>query len=152
MSPEERLRELGLELPKMAAPVAKYVPFKRAGNLVFVSGQIPVSAGELAFKGAVGRDLSIEDGQAAARLCALNILAVAKAAAGDLAKVEILRLEGFVASAPGFTDQAQVVNGASELLAKILGETGVHARFAVGVSELPLGAPVEISAVLALTQ
>lgn len=148
--PEERLEKLDLELPHPGEPVANYVAWKRAGDLIFVSGQLPTAGGEVAFHGPVGRDLSIEDAQMAARLCAINVLAVLKAAAGELSNVEAVRIEGFVASGEGFQMQSQVVNGASDLLVKVLGEAGKHTRFAVGVSELPMGAAVEISAVFLL--
>lgn len=152
MTPEEKLAELGIELPEAPHPVANYVPFKTSGEFVFISGQIPVVAGELTCKGLVGRDVTLDDAREAARLCAVNILSVVKAAAGELSGVEALRLEGFVASAEGFKDQAAVLNGASDLLVEVLGEAGRHTRLAVGASELPLGAAVEVGAVFALAK
>lgn len=149
-TPEERLAKLGIDLPAVAAPVANYVPFKIAGALIYISGQIPAAGGEVAFRGVVGRDVSVADAQSAARMCAVNILAAAKAAAGDLSKVEAVRLEGFVAGADGFTDHASVLNGASDLLVEVLGDAGRHTRFAVGAGGLPLGVPVEIGAVFRL--
>ena len=152
MTPEEKLAELGIELPVAPRPVANYVPFKIAGDLIFVSGQIPVAAGELTCTGLVGRDVTLEDAREAARLCAVNILSVVRSAAGELRRVEAVRLEGFVACAEGFRDQASVLNGASDLLVEVLGEAGRHTRFAVGASELPLGAAVEVGAVFKLVK
>lgn len=148
MSIETRLSELGIELPDAPAPAANYVPFTVSGNLVFVSGQIPMADGSIT-TGRVGDDLSVEDGAAAARVCGLNILAQVKAACGgDLSRVRrCLKLGGFVTSAPGFTDQPLVINGASNLMVEVLGESGRHARFAVGAPELPLGAAVEVEAI-----
>jgi enamine deaminase RidA (YjgF/YER057c/UK114 family) len=139
MSVEDRLGELGLELPEMAKPAGAYVPAKRTGNLIYVSGQLPLKDGELVCKGVVGKNVSVDEAYAGARQCGLNILAVLKEQAGSLDNiVQIVRLEGFVASAEGFTDQAKVINGASELFAEVLEEAGSHARFAVGAIELPL--------------
>jgi enamine deaminase RidA (YjgF/YER057c/UK114 family) len=148
-SPLARLKALGLALPAAAAPVANYLPFSRAGNLLFVSGQLPVADGVVdpAHKGKLGGGVSLEAGQAAARLAALNVLAQANAAAGDLAKLRAVRLGGYVNSAPDFEQLPQVVNGASDLFAAVLGENGKHARFAVGVAQLPLGAAVEIEGI-----
>ncbi len=148
MSVEDRLGELGLELPEMAKPAGAYVPAKRTGNLIYVAGQLPLKDGKLLCKGAVGRSVSVDEAYAGARQCGLNILAVLKEQTGSLDNiVQIVRVEGFVASAEGFTDQAKVINGASELFAEVLGEAGSHARFAVGAIELPLGASVEIAAI-----
>jgi len=147
MTPEEKLSQMGIKLPPPAAAVANYVPFKVAGDLILVSGQVPFKDAKLPFKGVVGADVSMEDARECARLCAINILSAVKAAAGELSRVEALRVEGFVASAEGFTDQAGVVNGASDFLVEVLGEAGRHTRFAVGAAALPLGAPVEISAI-----
>jgi enamine deaminase RidA (YjgF/YER057c/UK114 family) len=147
MTPEERLAGMGVELPAVAAPVANYVPWKRSGDLLVVSGQLPSAGGQVVFKGAIGGEVALEEGQKAARLCAINVLAAAKAAAGELSRVEVIRIEGFVASAPGFAAQPAVINGASDFLVKVLGDAGRHARFAVGVSCLPLGASVEVAAV-----
>jgi len=145
---EARLKELGIALPQAAAPAANYVPFVVTGNLVFVSGQLPVEGGQLKHKGIVGADVSVEDAHKAARLCALNLIAQAKAAVGDLDMVaRVVKLSGFVASAPGFTDQPKVVNGASDLMVEIFGEPGRHARAAVGVASLPLGVSVEVDGI-----
>ncbi len=150
MTPEQRLADMGITLPGTPEPVANYVPFKIAGDLIFVSGQVPREEGGLTATGLVGGDVSPEDACRAARVCAINILAAVKAAAGDLSRVEAVRLEGFVASAEGFTGQPAVLNGASDFLIEILGEAGRHTRFAVGVAELPRGAAVEIGAVFRL--
>lgn len=148
-SPEERLAELGLTLPGVAAPVAAYVPAVRSGNHVFTSGQLPMVEGALAATGKVGAEVSAEDAKGLARICALNALAAVKAEIGDLANVRrVVKVVGFVASAPGFTGQPGVVNGASELLGEVFGERGVHARSAVGVAVLPLDAPVEVELVV----
>lgn len=143
---EERLKQLGHELPHAPEAVGFYVPVLRTGNLVVTSGQLPTIGKELAFTGKVGQELHEEDGYNAARLCALNALAQIKACLGDLEKVvRIVRVEGFVQSADGFARQPQVLNGASELLVKAFGEKGKHTRFAVGVNELPLNAAVEVA-------
>jgi enamine deaminase RidA (YjgF/YER057c/UK114 family) len=145
---EARLKELGIELPRQQAPWANYVPYTISRNLVFISGQICQWNGERRFIGKLGDGISIADGQAAARLCALNILAQLRAAcAGDLDRVRrCLRLGGFVNCTPDFTDMPQVINGASDLLVEILGDSGRHARLAVGASSLPGGLAVEIEA------
>lgn len=148
-SPEERLAELGLTLPDVAAPVAAYVPAVRSGDHVFTSGQLPMVEGSLAATGKVGAEVSAEDAKGLARTCALNALAAVKAEIGDLANVRrVVKVVGFVASAPDFTGQPGVVNGASELLGEVFGERGVHARSAVGVAVLPLDAPVEVELVV----
>ena len=148
---EARLTKLGLVLPAAPAPAASYVPFTRSGSLLLVSGQLPMQDGKLAFVGKIGAELTLEQGQAAARLCAINILAQIKAASGDLDRVaRVLRLVGYVASTPDFTDQHKVVNGASELIATVLDEAGRHARTAVGVAALPLNAAVEVEATVEL--
>ena len=146
---EARLTELGIELPAAAAPVANYVPFVITGNLVFVSGQLPMWKGELQSIGRIGEDLTIEDGQAAARACALNLIAQAKAVCdGDLERIaRVVRLGGFVNSTGDFTQQAQVINGASDLMVEVFQEMGKHARAAVSCPALPLGASVEVDAV-----
>lgn len=146
---EARLRELSIELPQPAAPVANYVPYTLSGNLVFISGQISQWNGELRFVGKLGGGIAIADGRAAARLCALNILAHLRAACGgDLDRVRrCLRLGGFVNCTPEFTDMPQVINGASDLMVELLGDSGRHARAAVGVSSLPGGVAVEVEAV-----
>ncbi len=148
MSAEDRLGEMGLKLPEPPAPAGAYVRAKRAGNLVFVAGQIPLVDGELQYVGRVGADLTLEDGYEAARICALNALSVLKAEAGSLESIrQLVRVAGFVRSAEGFTDQPKVINGASELLAEVLGERGKHARLAIGSIELPLGVAVELEVI-----
>ncbi|MDR3423069.1 MAG: RidA family protein [Xanthobacteraceae bacterium] len=142
---EKKLSELGIVLTEPAAPVANYVPFVRTGRLLMVSGQICVDAGKLVAKGQLGAGVSIEDGQKAARACAVNLLAQVKAALGDLDKVlRVVRLGGFVNAAPGFTDGPKVMNGASDLMVAVFGEKGKHARTTVGVSALPLDAAMEV--------
>jgi len=148
----ERLEALGLALPKAAAPVANYVPFVRSGNLVVISGQIcfgPDGTLAAAHKGKLGAEVSVEDGIAAARLCALNVLAQAQAAVGDLDRgvVQCVRLGGFINAVPTFAGLAGIMNGASDLMVAILGERGRHARSTVGVAELPLDAAVEVEAI-----
>jgi enamine deaminase RidA (YjgF/YER057c/UK114 family) len=147
--PEARLAELGLALPPTPQPVAAYIPSRRIGDLLFVSGQVPLLAGQLVAKGSVPSAVSIEQAQACARQCVLNGLAVAKAALGNLSAVrQVVRVGCFVASDVGFYDQPTVANGASELLVAIFGEAGKHARAAVGNIALPLGAPVEVEFLL----
>ncbi len=146
---EARLAELGIELPAAPAPIANFVPCVQSGALLFVSGQITSWNGKLRQVGQVGREVSFEEGRAGARLCALNILAQAKAFLGDLDRVRrVCQLQGFVNAAPGFTQHPAVMNGASDALVEVFGEAGRHARFAVGVSSLPGGAAVEVAAVL----
>lgn len=148
---EARLAAEGVTLPAAAAPAANYVPFMRTGNLLFTSGQLPLSGGKLVSTGLLGRDLDTAAGREAARACAINILAQIQAATGDLEKIaRIVKITVFVASAPGFSEQHLVANGASDLLAKVLGERGRHARSAVGTASLPLDAPVEIEAIVEL--
>ena len=147
MSVEDKLKELGLQLPSPPQPAGAYTPAIAAAGLVFVSGQLPLANGEIQYPGMLGRDLDIEDGYAAARLCALTALSVLKAEAGDLDKVSIVRLGGYVAASDNFTDHPKVINGASDLMADILGTRGVHARLAVGASSLPLGAAVELEVI-----
>jgi enamine deaminase RidA (YjgF/YER057c/UK114 family) len=145
---EERLDELGIELPAAPRPVASYVPVKVVGGLAFVAGQIPMADGEVAPAGAVGGNISTEEANAAARLCAIQALAALREALGSLDRVRgIAKVDVFVASAPGFTDQSKVANGASDLLVELFGDDGRHARAAVGVPELPLGAAVEVALV-----
>jgi enamine deaminase RidA (YjgF/YER057c/UK114 family) len=146
-TPEERLRELGLELPGVPAPLAAYVPAVRSGAWVFTSGQLPFKDGTLVATGKVGAEVDEAAAVAAARLCALNALATVHSVTGDLSVVRIVKVVGFVASAPGFTAQPAVVNGASELLGEVFGDRGRHARSAVGVASLPLDAPVEVELV-----
>jgi enamine deaminase RidA (YjgF/YER057c/UK114 family) len=147
---DAKLAELGLKLPEPAAPVAAYVPVVVAGGLAHVSGQLPFLAGELV-KGRLGEDVSLEQGAAAAQACGLMILAQLKAALGSLERVErVVKLGAFVSSTADFTDQPKVANGASELMAAVFGEAGRHARSAVGVPVLPLGAAVEVDALVAV--
>ncbi|WP_428697306.1 RidA family protein [Stappia sp.] len=145
---EARIAELGVTLPQAAAPAANYVPFVRTGNQLFVSGQIPMGASGIEYQGKLGAGVSVEDGQAAARLCAINLLAQAKAALGDLDKVvRLVKIVGFVNSAPDFGDQPKVMNGASDFLVEALGDAGRHARSAVGVAGLPFGVAVEVEGI-----
>jgi len=156
-TPEERLAELGLELPQIAKPVASYVPAVRSGNHVYTSGQLPSVAGELVAVGKVGTGpgslVSPETANGAARLCALNALAAVRGLIGELSGVvRVVKVVGFVASAPDFTGQSGVVNGASDLLGEVFGsDVGAHARSAVGVAALPLDAPVEVEIVVEVT-
>ncbi len=145
MKPSEQLAALAIQLPTVAAPVGSYVPAARTGNLVLTSGQLPVRDGKLICAGKVGSDVTLEQAAEAARVAVLNAIAAAAGAAGGLDNIaRVLRLGVFVNSAPGFTDQAKVANGASDLLVKIFGDPGKHARAAVGMAELPLGAAVEL--------
>jgi enamine deaminase RidA (YjgF/YER057c/UK114 family) len=146
---DARLKELGITLPEAPMPVANYVPSVRSGNLLFVSGQVPMEGGKPQFIGKVGREFQIEDGQKAARLCALNVIAQVRAAlGGDLDKVKrCVRVGGFVNCTPDFGDQPQVINGASDLFVQVFGDAGKHARAAVGVSALPRGVAAEVEAV-----
>lgn len=146
--PAERLAELGLRLPAVAAPVAAYVPAVRTGDLVYTSGQLPMVEGSLARTGKVGADITPEEGKELARTCALNALAAIDALVGLASVKRVIKVVGFVASAEGFTGQPGVVNGASELLGAIFADAGQHARSAVGVAELPLGAPVEVELIV----
>lgn len=144
-SPEDRLARLGLTLPKITPPVAAYVPAVRTGSYVYTAGQLPVIDGQLLATGKVGADVDAGQASALARTCALNALAAVASVTGGLGAVRrIVKVTGFVASAPNFTQQAQVVNGASELLIEVFGEAGKHARSAVGMAVLPLDAPVEV--------
>lgn len=148
----EKLKELGIELPAYAKPVATYVPYKRFGDCVIISGQLPMESGTVKYKGAVGSHRTLEEAQAAARLCAVNILAVLKEAiGGDWTQIkQCVRLGGFVNAGPEFTDHPKVINGASDLMVAVLGDKGYHARAAVGCSALPLGATVEVEAIFEL--
>jgi enamine deaminase RidA (YjgF/YER057c/UK114 family) len=147
---EARLKALDLVLPEATAPIASYVPFVHLNGQLFVSGQLPLKEGKV-LAGRLGADLDLAQGQEAARLCAVNILAQAKAALRDLDRiVQLLRLNGFVNAAPGFADHPKVLNGASELMAEILGNKGLHTRIAVGCASLPLNAAVEIDAIFAV--
>jgi enamine deaminase RidA (YjgF/YER057c/UK114 family) len=148
---EEKLKELGIELPAVAKPVAAYVPAVVAGKWVYISGQLPFRQGKLAKTGKAGKDATLEEAYAEAKQCAINCIAALKSVAGDLDNVEkIVKVGGFVASAAGFNDQPKVVNGASELFGQVFGEAGQHARAAVGVAELPLNAIVEVEMVALL--
>lgn len=142
--PYAKLAELGLKLPDVVPPVAAYVPAVRSGNHVYVSGQLPMADGKLLATGKVGAEVSKEEAKQLAARCALNGLAALESLVGLNKVVRIVKVVGFVASAPGFTDQPEVINGASELFAAVLGEKGKHARSAVGVSELPRNTPVEV--------
>jgi enamine deaminase RidA (YjgF/YER057c/UK114 family) len=145
MSPEERIRELGLEIPDVVAPLASYVPAARTGSLVYTAGQLPIVKGELAATGKVGAEIDPERATELARLCGLNAIAAIRAEIGDLSRVRrIVKVVGFVASAPDFYGQPQVVNGVSDLLGEVFGDVGKHARSAVGVAVLPRDAPVEV--------
>jgi enamine deaminase RidA (YjgF/YER057c/UK114 family) len=143
-----RLAELGLELPAVAAPVAAYVPAVRTGDLVYTSGQLPFVDGKLAVTGKVGAAVDPDTAKDLARICALNALAAVDGLVGLDAVVRVVKVVGFVASAPGFTGQPGVVNGASELFGDVFGDAGRHARSAVGVAELPLDAPVEVELIV----
>ncbi|MBW8482896.1 RidA family protein [Actinomadura parmotrematis] len=143
-TPEQRLAELGLELPEVAKPLASYVPAAVTGSLIYTAGQLPLVGGALQATGLVGDAVSTEEAAALARVCALNALAAVRAETGSLANVRIVKVVGFVASAPGFYDQPEVVNGASDLLGEVFGDAGRHARSAVGVAVLPRNAPVEV--------
>ncbi len=147
--PEERLAELGLSLPAVVPPVAAYVPAVRSGSLVWTSGQLPMVEGKMPATGKVGAEVDADQAKELARTCALNALAAIKAEVGDLSAVRrVVKVVGFVASAPEFTGQPGVVNGASELLGEVFGDAGRHARSAVGVVALPLDAPVEVELVV----
>ncbi|CAN1544384.1 TdcF Putative translation initiation inhibitor, yjgF family [Mycobacteriaceae bacterium] len=148
MTASERLAELGIILPAVAKPLAAYVPAVRTGTLVYTSGQLPLQAGDLTHIGKVGAEVTPEQAKVAARTCALNALAAVDALVGIDAVIRIVKVVGFVASAPGFSGQPGVVNGASEVLGELFGDAGAHARSAVGVSELPLDAPVEVELIV----
>ena len=149
MSYEQKLKQLGLELPAPPKPVANYVPVVRAGDLLFLSGVLPSRDGQLIMTGKLGQNLSIEQGMEAAKAAVLNGLSIIRSEAGSLDRVkQIVKMVGYIVSAPGFTDQPQVLNGASDLLVSVFGEAGRHARVAVGAAELPRGAPVEIELII----
>ncbi len=148
---EDRLAELGLELPPAPAPVASYIPVTVAGELAFVAGQVPLDGGEVLLRGRLGAEVGIEEANEAARRCALQALSALRDALGTLDRVAaIAQVTVYVASAPGFTDQSRVANGASDALVEVFGEPGKHARVAVGVAELPLGAAVEVAVIARL--
>jgi enamine deaminase RidA (YjgF/YER057c/UK114 family) len=146
---DARLKELGVTLPTPPAPVASYVPYRTSGNLVFISGQVPIADGALKYVGKLGVDIPMDAGQAAAQLCAINVLAVLKVACGgDLDRVvQCLKVNVFVNAAPEYTQQPEVANGASDLFAAVFGDAGKHARAAVGVGSLPRGVAVEVDAI-----
>jgi enamine deaminase RidA (YjgF/YER057c/UK114 family) len=148
-APEARLAQLGIELPKPAAPAANYVPARRSGSLIYIAGQVPSADGKDQYVGKVGKDLSIEEAQKAARLCAINILAQLRAAlGGSLDRVAgCVRLGGFVNAVPEFGDHPKVINGASDLMVEVFGEAGRHARAAVGCNSLPRNVAVEVDAI-----
>ena len=149
MSFEEKIKSLGLELPEPPKPVAAYVPAVKVDNYVYTSGQLPFVNGELKYKGKVGKDVQEEDAYEAAKICALNCLSVIKGVIGDLDNIEqVVKINGYVASAPGFNLQPKVINGASELIGEIFGNKGQHARSAVGVNELPLDATCEVEIIV----
>ena len=148
MTHSARLAELGLTLPAVVPPVAAYIPAVRTGNLIFTSGQLPMVDGAMAYTGLVGGPVTIEQAKEQARICALNALAAIDALVGIDSIVRVVKVTGFVASAPGFTSQPAVVNGASELLGQVLGDAGIHARSAVGMASLPLDAPVEVELIV----
>jgi enamine deaminase RidA (YjgF/YER057c/UK114 family) len=149
LSIESKLQEMGLALPEAPKPVAAYVPAVKSGGYVYTAGQIPFVGGELKFKGKVGADVDEAKGYEAARTCALNCLSVIKAQVGSLDNIEqVVKVTGFVASAPGFNGQPKVINGASELLGQLFGDKGLHARSAVGVNELPLDAACEVEMIV----
>ena len=148
-TPEQRLAEMGLELPEVVTPLASYVPAVRSGSFVYTSGQVPMVQGKMLVTGKVGAEVSAETAYDAARTCALNALAAVRSVTGDLSAVtRIVKVVGYVASTPGFTGQPGVVNGASDLLGRVFGDSGVHARSAVGVVSLPLDAPVEVELIV----
>ena len=145
---DQRLKDLGFSLPVAASPIANYVPAVRTGNLLFISGQLPLKDGQVALEGKVGDTVSLEQAVEAARLCAFNLIAQAKSAIGDLDNVvRIVKLTGFVACVPGFAQHPQVINGASDVMVQVFGDIGRHARAAVGAPSLPRNAPVEVDAV-----
>jgi enamine deaminase RidA (YjgF/YER057c/UK114 family) len=148
MSWSDRLAEQGIKLPEVVAPLAAYVPAVRTGNLVYTAGQLPITAKQLVVTGKVGADVTPEVGKTLARVCALNALAAVDSLVGIDSVTRVVKVVGFVASAPGFNGQPGVINGASELFGEVFGDAGVHARSAVGVSELPLDAPVEVEVIV----
>ena len=151
-TPEQRLAELGIELPDAPPPAAAYVPYVRTGDLVYTAGQVAVTQGSLVAEGIVGREVDLDTAVRCARQCAINVMAQLKAAVGDLSKVErIVKLTVFVASTPDFTQQHLVANGASELIGEVFGDAGRHARSAVGATALPTNSPVEVEAIAAVT-
>jgi enamine deaminase RidA (YjgF/YER057c/UK114 family) len=149
---DARLKQLNIDLPEAPKPAANYVPFVVAGGLLFCAGQVPVWNGEVRFKGRLGAGLGVDNGYQAARLCGLNLIAQAKAAAGDLDRIRrVVKLGGFVNCTADFTDHPKVLNGASDLMAEVFGDLGKHARFAVGAPSLPLGVAVEVDGIFELS-
>lgn len=148
MSASQRLADLGIELPDVIPPAGVYVPAVRTGNLVYTAGQVPMQSGKLAQTGKVGGEVTPEEGKALARICALNALAAVHSLVGIDSVTRVVKVVGFVASAPGFHGQPGVINGASQFLGEVFGDAGAHARSAVGVSELPLDAPVEVELIV----
>lgn len=150
---EKKLNEMGIVIPEAPKPLAAYIPAIVEGNLVFTAGQLPISSGNLQYKGKLGAEISEEDGQRAAKLCAINCLSVIKSVVGSLDKIDrIVKLTVFISSANGFSGQPKIANGASEFLVDVFGEAGKHVRSAVGVNELPLNAPVEIEMIAKIQQ
>ncbi len=148
---EEKLKEMGIQVPAAAKPLAAYVPAVKTDGYVYTSGQIPLVDGKLCCTGKVGKDVALEDAYAAAKICAINCLAAIKTVVGSLDEIkQVVKVVGFVNSAPGFSAQPKVVNGASEFLGEVFGDAGRHARSAVGVSELPIDSPVEIELIVKL--
>lgn len=151
MSFEAKLTEMGIVVPEAPKPVAAYVPAVQIGDIIYTSGQIPFVDGQIKYKGKLGKEVTVEQGYDAAKVCVINALAAVKSLAGSLDNIEkIIKVVGFVNSAPGFTDQPKVINGASELLAEVFGEAGAHARSAVGVAELPIDSAVEVELIVKL--
>jgi enamine deaminase RidA (YjgF/YER057c/UK114 family) len=148
MSASQRLADLGIQLPDVVPPAGVYVPAVRTGNLVYTAGQVPMQSGKLAQTGKVGGEVTPEEGKALARICALNALAAVHSLVGIDSVTRVVKVVGFVASAPGFHGQPGVINGASQFLGEVFGDAGAHARSAVGVSELPLDAPVEVELIV----
>lgn len=153
MNPSDKLKELGIELPETAKPLASYLPSLRTGNYIFISGNLPIRDGKLVFEGKVPVDLSVEDGYEAAKIAAINIMAAIRGEIGDLAKVKrIVRLNGFVQCSDDFTMQPKVINGASDLFVEVFGDAGKHTRAVMGVNSLPLNSPVEIDAIIEIME
>jgi len=153
MTPEEKLRKLSIDLPGIPKPLGSYVPFVKTGNLVYLSGMLPLKDGKLLKTGRVGETVSLEDAALCARTAAINALAVLRSVVGSVDNVKrCLKITGFVASSPDFTDQPKVINGASDLLFEVFGEAGRHARAAVGVNVLPMNSPVEIEFIFEVTE
>ncbi|MBI4639542.1 MAG: RidA family protein [Candidatus Tectomicrobia bacterium] len=149
MTPEEKIKAMGLGLPEAPKPLGSYIPVVQTGNLLFIAGQLPTIQGKLQHVGKLGKEVTVEEGAQDAKICALNALSIVKGQIGELSRVKrIVRLSGFIRSAEGFTDQPKVMNGASDFLGELFGEMGRHARVAIGVNELPLGAPVELEMIV----